>query len=49
MNNCSKYTIIIPHYGIPQLPERCLASIPNREDVQIVVVYDCSCKEEHEN
>lgn len=36
------YTIIIPHYNIPQLLERCVASIPIREDTQIIVVDDCS-------
>ena len=36
------YTIIIPHYNIPHLLKRCLSSIPNREDVQIIVVDDCS-------
>lgn len=36
------FTIIVPHYNIPLLLERCIASIPEREDVQIVVVDDCS-------
>lgn len=39
------YTIIIPHYNIPILLKRCLSSIPNREDVQIIVVDDCSSKD----
>lgn len=37
-----KYTIIIPHKNIPQLLHRCLASIPQRDDVQIIVVDDNS-------
>lgn len=44
------YSIIIPHYNIPHLLVRCLKSIPVREDVQVIVVDDCSpdyatCKE----
>jgi glycosyltransferase involved in cell wall biosynthesis len=36
------YSIIIPHKNIPRLLERCLASIPEREDVQVIVVDDGS-------
>lgn len=36
------YTIIIPHYNIPALLRRCINSIPVREDIQIIVVDDCS-------
>lgn len=36
------YTIIIPHYNSPELLMRCLRSIPVREDVQVIVVDDCS-------
>lgn len=36
------YTIIIPHKNIPDLLRRCLASIPRREDIQIIVVDDNS-------
>jgi glycosyltransferase involved in cell wall biosynthesis len=36
------YSIIIPHKNIPQLLERCLASIPQRDDVQVIVVDDSS-------
>lgn len=36
------YSIIIPHKGIPNLLQRCLNSIPRRNDVQIVVVDDNS-------
>ena len=36
------YTIIIPHYNIPDLLMRCLRSIPIREDIQVIVIDDCS-------
>lgn len=36
------YTIIIPHHNIPNLLERCLKSIPQRSDMQIIVVDDDS-------
>ena len=36
------YSIIIPHKNIPDLLQRCLASIPRRGDVQIIVVDDNS-------
>lgn len=36
------YSIIIPHYDIPELLVRCIRSIPVREDVQVIVVDDCS-------
>lgn len=36
------YSIIIPHYNIPDLLERLLNSIPKRDDTQIIVVDDCS-------
>lgn len=39
------YSIIIPHRNIPNLLRRLLASIPNRDDVQIIVVDDNSSKE----
>ena len=41
------YTVIIPHFNIPELLKRCLESIPCREDVQVVVVDDCSSDENH--
>lgn len=37
-----KYSIIIPHKNIPDLLIRCLASIPKREDVQVIIVDDNS-------
>jgi len=36
------YSIIIPHYNIPDLLTRCLRSIPIRPDIQVIVVDDCS-------
>lgn len=36
------YSIIIPHYNIPELLKRCLTSIPERDDLEIIVVDDCS-------
>ncbi len=36
------YSVIIPHRNTPELLERCLASIPQRDDVQVIVVDDAS-------
>ena len=36
------YTIVIPHHNNPELLEKCLDSIPVREDVAIIVVDDNS-------
>lgn len=36
------YTIIIPHKNSPKLLQRCLDSIPQREDLHIIVVDDNS-------
>ena len=36
------FTIIIPHYNIPELLVRCINSIPVRKDIQVIVVDDCS-------
>lgn len=36
------YSIIIPHKNIPDLLRRCLDSIPQRPDIQIIVVDDNS-------
>ena len=36
------YSIIIPHYNLPNLIVRCLNSIPKRNDIEIIVVDDCS-------
>ena len=37
-----RYSIIIPHKNIPELLIRCLNSIPDREDIQIIVIDDNS-------
>ena len=42
MEETVNYSIIIPHYDIPDLLIRCLHSIPVRPDVQVIVVDDCS-------
>lgn len=39
------YSIIIPHKNIPSMLERCILSIPQRKDVQIIVVDDNSNEE----
>lgn len=36
------YSVIIPHYNIPDLLMRCLKSIPVSEDIQVIVVDDNS-------
>src|SRR5574344_79438 len=36
------FSIIIPHKNSPELLQRCLASIPQREDIQIIIVDDNS-------
>ena len=36
------YSIIIPHKNIPNLLQRCLDSIPQREDTQVIIVDDNS-------
>ena len=41
-NQQINYSIIIPHYNIPDLLARCLRSIPEREDVQVIVIDDNS-------
>ena len=38
----TRYSIIIPHYNIPDLLMRCLKSIPVSEDIQVIVVDDNS-------
>lgn len=36
------YSFIIPHHNSPELLNRCLDSIPAREDIQIIVIDDNS-------
>ena len=45
MANHYDYSVIIPHYNSPKLLERCLASIPDREDIEVIVVDDNSSPE----
>ena len=45
----TKYSIVIPHYESAQMLGRMLKSIPERDDIQIIVVDDCSslkCQDE---
>lgn len=37
-----KYSIIIPHYNTPELLLRCVESIPEKDDIQVIVVDDNS-------
>ena len=39
------YNIIIPHHNNPILLERCLNSIPERNDIDVIVVDDNSEKQ----
>ncbi len=40
--NDFKYSIIIPHKNTPSLLTRCVTSIPQRDDLQIVIIDDNS-------
>ena len=42
MNSMINFSIIIPHRNIPALLERLINSIPARNDLEIIVVDDCS-------
>lgn len=37
-----RYSIIIPHYNMPNLLSRLVSSIPNRDDIQVIIVDDKS-------
>ena len=39
------FSVIIPHHNIPQLLQRCLDSIPDTPDVQVIVVDDNSSEQ----
>lgn len=39
------YSLIIPHFNIPKLLRRLLSTVPKREDLQVIIVDDCSTKE----
>ena len=38
----TNYSFVIPHHNSPTLLNRCLDSIPQREDIEIIVVDDNS-------
>ena len=42
MNKEFNYSFIIPHKNCPDLLQRCVDSIPERDDVQVIVVDDNS-------
>ncbi len=42
MNNNPLFSVIISHKNRPKMLQRCLDSIPRRDDVQIKVVDDKS-------
>lgn len=42
MKNLPLYSVIIPHYNSPTLLTRCLVSIPDCEDIQVIVIDDDS-------
>lgn len=45
MEKIKSYSIIIPHHNLVTLLQRCLNSIPEREDVEVIVVDDNSDEE----
>lgn len=42
LKNMIYYSFIIPHHNTPNLLNRCLESIPQREDIEIIIVDDNS-------
>lgn len=42
MEKIINYSVIIPHKNTPRLLERCVNSIPQREDIEIIIVDDNS-------
>jgi len=42
MDSRYNFTFIIPHRNIPELLRRCLASVPERDDIEVIVVDDAS-------
>ena len=44
-NKIPIFSVIIPHYNIPKLLQRCLDSIPDIPDIQVIVVDDNSSVE----
>lgn len=39
-----QYSFIIPHKNSPDLLNRCIQSIPKRDDIEIIIVDDNSDK-----
>lgn len=39
------YSIIIPHFNAKELLDRCINSIPKRNDIQIIIVDDYSSED----
>ncbi|MDE6416818.1 MAG: glycosyltransferase [Duncaniella sp.] len=39
-----RYSLIIPHFNLPDKLRRLLATVPVREDLEVLVVDDCSTK-----
>ena len=37
-----KVSVIIPVYNQEELIKRCIKSIPDRENIEVIVVNDCS-------
>lgn len=44
-NKMCRFSVVIPHHNIPHLLQRCLNSIPDTPDVQVIVVDDNSSEE----
>lgn len=44
-----KYSVIIPHKNSPNLLQRCILSIPDKEEIEIIVVDDNSLSDNQEN
>lgn len=42
------FSVIVPHYNCSQLLQKCLSSIPDREDIQVIVADDESDSSEIE-
>lgn len=40
------FTLIIPHKNVPDLLQRCIKSLPERNDMQVVIVDDNSDPEQ---
>jgi len=42
MNNSIRYSIIIPHHDTPALLQKCIESIPERDDIEVIIIDDDS-------